>query len=110
MIKIGELIESQLAIAFGRTKQVLFSASLRRQISQLLHASAASCRRIAIPQPTSASKLLDASMEHPVPEAVFEALMKISYLPKLFFDPAGFNFLLECAEHRDRVIGVLQRL
>src|SRR6266542_4941686 len=110
MIEIGKLVERQLAIAFGWTKQVGFGASVRWQVRQLFHAGVARCARIAIPQAASAGKLLQASVEHPAPEAMFKALMKISYLPKLFFDPAGFNFLLKHTDHRGREIVFLHCL
>src|ERR1700738_5079294 len=89
VIKVSELVERQLAIAFGRAEQASFLAAVGRQVTQLFHARVSGSSRIAVAQAASAGELLDAGVEHPAPETVFEPLVKISHLPEFFFDPAA---------------------
>ena len=100
VIKIGELVERQLAVAFGGTEQMGFGTAVRGKIGELLHVRVSSFRGIAIAQAASAGDHLQPGVEHAGEHAVFESLMQVANFPELFLDPAGFNFLLELAEHR----------
>src|SRR5450432_1568417 len=102
MIKIGELIERQLSVAFCRTKKVRFPSTIGRQISELLHARGSRSCGIPISQPAPSRDLLQSSMKHACPKAVLESLVKVAYLPKLFFDPTTFHTLLKVSEFGGR--------
>ena len=54
VIKIGELIERELAIAFDRAQQMSFSSAIGRQIRKLTHLFVSRLRRIAITHSTPA--------------------------------------------------------
>src|SRR4051794_6639291 len=55
-------------------------------------------------QSTSARKLLNTGVEHSREKAVLEPLMKITYRPKLSFDPTFFDAVLKLLENIERVV------
>ena len=88
MIKVGELIESKLAIAFRRAEQMSFVAAVRGQLGKLLHVLMAGRAKVSIAQPPAACELLNSSVEQTRKESILESLMKVADFPKLLFDPA----------------------
>src|SRR5207249_1026802 len=88
VIKIGELVEGELAVAFGVAEQMSFVAAVSGEHRQLLHTLISGSRRIPVAHSASASELLQASVQHSSPKAVLEALMEVANLPQLIFDPA----------------------
>src|SRR2546426_2471938 len=88
VIKIGELVDGELAVAFGVAEQRSFVAAIRGKHGQFLHALIARGRWIAVTQAASAGNLLQTGMQHSPPESVLEALMEVANLPQLIFDPA----------------------
>src|SRR5580692_1768031 len=110
VIQVGELVEGELAVALGGAKQVRFIASVGGQLGKLLHVLIACGAGVAVVQAAASGELLYTGVEQAGEESMFESLMKVANLPKLIFDPAGFDFLLEAAERcRGRVI-FLERL
>ena len=88
VVEIGELIEGELAVALGRAKQMRFSASVRRQISQVAHVLVSGCRRITVAQASSAGHHLQSGVQHSCIHSVCEPLMQVAHFPQFFFDPA----------------------
>ena len=88
VVEVGELVEGQLAIAFGGAEQIGFIAAIRGQFAELLHVLVARSRGIAVAQAAAAGDLLQAGVDHAAPEAMLESLMKVADLPELVFDPA----------------------
>ena len=88
MIKICQLVKCKLAIAFGIAEQMCFVAAISGKYRQFLHALISGSRRIAVADPAPPSELLQAGVQHSAPESVLEALMKVTNLPQLVFDPA----------------------
>ena len=58
VVKIGQLIKSELAIAFVGAEQVGLIAAVRRELGQLLHVLVAGFRPIAVTETTPAGDLL----------------------------------------------------
>src|ERR1700747_348964 len=98
MIKISELVEDELAIASGRSEQVGFRAAISRQHGQLTHLLIASLGGITVAQAASAGKHLQGDVKHAGVKSVFESLVHVADFPKFVFDPASFDFFLECAD------------
>src|SRR5580692_2443223 len=110
VIQVGELVEGELAVALDGAKQVRFVASIGGQLGKLLHVLKTRGPGVAVAQAASSGELLYTGVKQAREESVLESLMKVANLPKLIFDPAGFDFLLEAAERcRGRVI-FLERL
>ena len=65
-----------------------FGATVRGKLGELLQILVSRGRRRVIVQAASAGDLLQAGIDHAAPESMLEALMKITDLPKLVFDPA----------------------
>src|SRR6202451_1435486 len=65
---------------------------------------------IPVAQAAAAGELLYSGVEQAREESVFESLVEVADLPKLIFDPAGFDFLLETAQRGGRRIIFLQRV
>src|SRR5580700_5795096 len=99
VIKVSELVEGEFAVALRGAEQMRFVASVGGQLGKLLHVLMARGRGIPVAQAASSGELLYAGVEQAGEESVLESLMKVADLPKLIFDPAGFDFLLEAAKH-----------
>src|SRR5579859_7492909 len=100
VIQIGQLIECQLAITLRRADDVPLRSSVRRQLGKLLHALVSRHSGVAIAQAAAAADHLQSGMDHARVHPMLKSLMQVAHLPQLFFDPAGFHFLLELAEAR----------
>ena len=97
VIEVGELVESQLAIAFGGTNEVRFIAAVRGEFGQFLQVLVSRSRGIAGAQAASAGELLQAGVDHAAPESMLESLVEVADLPELVFDPARFHSPLKIA-------------
>ncbi len=100
VIKIGQLVEREFAIPFCGAEQMGFGTAVRGEIGELLHMRVSSFCGITIAQAAAAGNHLQSGVEHAGKHTVFEPLMQVANFPELLLDPAGFDFLLELAEHR----------
>src|SRR6185437_415689 len=88
VIEVGELVESQLAVAFRGAEEMGVVAALGRQFGEFLEVLISRGRVIAVVQTAATAELLQASVDHAAPESVLEALMKVADLPEFALDPA----------------------
>ena len=64
-VDVGQLVEGQLAIAFGRIDDVRLGTPVARQLRQLLHALVACMIAVMGSHTTSPGDLLHSRVEHP---------------------------------------------
>src|SRR5690349_20852426 len=69
VVEVGELVESELAIAFGVVQQVGVGAAVGGQLRQLLHARMSRSGSIPSVQAATAGELLQAGVNHAVPKS-----------------------------------------
>src|SRR5262249_47008737 len=107
MIEIGQLVEDEFAVAFRRTEQVSFVTTVAWNLGELLHVLMPRMRGIAVPKSAATGELLQASMDHPDEESLFESLMEVANLPQLFFNPTRVDALLKpCQRLGGRIVGL----
>src|ERR1700751_322102 len=110
VVEVGELVESKLAVALRRAKQMGFGAAVGGKFCELFHVLVAEMRGVAVAKGAAAGELLQARVEHAREKSLFKSLMKVAHLPQFFFDPAGVDFLLELAERRGGGVVFHQRI
>ena len=64
VIEVGELVEGQLAVAFGGTEQMRFGAAVGGQVGELASWLVPGVSRDSVAQAASAGDLLQAGVEH----------------------------------------------
>src|SRR5882762_8985914 len=88
VVEVGELVEGELAVAFGVAEQMLFGTAVDWERCQRPEVFVAGVRGVTSVEAAAEGDLLEGSVDEARVKALLEALMKIADLPKFFPDPA----------------------
>ena len=91
VVEVGELVEGQLAVAFGGTEQVGFVAAIGGLAGERLQVLVTGVRRQRVAAGPPLKIVCRPVLKMPAIMPFFESLMEVAHRPEFVLDPAGFD-------------------